>query len=558
MKLSYTTSQVEAVKTEYLNTHRNQIQKVLNTLQGEVLLPTVVGKLQIRLPFPTFEGTDNTQKECQFSLAFACIQMLTDEGTLELITRKEILHSDTMPVIRNQTYVVLPDRFIEKPNLLKGLAYEPNENTTSNIPFKFHANDEVLEKGFELNHLHSTSKETPRAFRRRMKEYREAINNIGTAYLPMKPDSRGRMYYKFARFGANPHGKEWEVSGWQANESRILNDSGINYLHQVIQGKCPVNEIHPPENMQYLPVNAVKTHKELGHVATHNKAVNALLEGSTADLFEFDMTNSGLGIAGLLFNEPKMMSAGNLYGETALHDSHAVFAHYLELTREQAKKLHTPLLHGGSLKALTKELLSTYGIVKSPTELQENIIEAYGESVVNINFIAQWGTKVVTNNHTKLNWTMPDGFKASHSAWVQGADFTVYALTDSLKNGYRALKLQADMPAVKDNSGMFTRSNAKVMGLYANIIHSVDSYVLRQVAAKGIKAIFKHDAYLVHPNNVEKLKSTLKSIYSEIYESYLLEDILTQIAKETGVEVPKLIYGNGENKVEQSNNFLQP
>lgn len=72
----------------------------------------------------------------------------------------------------------------------------------------------------------------------------------------------------------------------------------------------------------------------------------------------------------------------------------------------------------------------------------------------------------------------------------------------------------------------------KGRSLAANVIHSVDGYVCREMIRRCDFDLYTvHDAYFSSPNNMQKVRETYMEILVEIADSDLLSDILTDICQ---------------------------
>ena len=402
-----------------------------------------------------------------------------------------------------------------------------------------------------ISRIHETllvdahSRELPIKRKFRYEGYRDAIMSLESFYLSYKYDGRGRMGPDAGVLeGFRPHGKCYESAAFEL-APRELTEYGRRLL----------------ESLEYEPVelhNAVTKHELLSCLRVP-QVTKALDTNSTGMTVEFDVTNSGLLIAGLCFKSPEMLMATNGYGSDQLADSHTVFGDVYGLDRDTAKKVHTPLLHGSSTKTIAGILTEITGKSYSVEDVYAANEKAYGKAVHNINAIALYGRQIMSNHRSEVSWTMPNGFRATHRAYTTSVPLELQL------NG-RKVKVMSDMPLLLDAKGMpVYDSNApgakdststKMMGLYADIIHSIDGYVLSRVIDAGIELLPKHDAFLVHPNDGELLKTTLQDIYSDVYERDLIRGILSQIEAATGVEAPELFIGNAENRVKQSELFL--
>lgn len=81
------------------------------------------------------------------------------------------------------------------------------------------------------------------------------------------------------------------------------------------------------------------------------------------------------------------------------------------------------------------------------------------------------------------------------------------------------------------------------ISLAANVTHSVDSYVVRQVTRmmkrKGYPILHVHDEYSTSPLFMQYLRECYVEILAQIAESNMLQDILRQITGDHSLEVIK-------------------
>ena len=73
----------------------------------------------------------------------------------------------------------------------------------------------------------------------------------------------------------------------------------------------------------------------------------------------------------------------------------------------------------------------------------------------------------------------------------------------------------------------------KGLSLAANITHSIDAYIVRQMLRRAKRDKFElatiHDSFWAHPNNMNKVRENYVQILAEIARSNLLQDILDQL-----------------------------
>jgi len=96
------------------------------------------------------------------------------------------------------------------------------------------------------------------------------------------------------------------------------------------------------------------------------------------------------------------------------------------------------------------------------------------------------------------------------------------------------------------NQGM-----VKGISLIANVVHSVDAYVVREMYrrafAQGFDLLTIHDSFWASPNHMNKVRQNYVNILSDIAKSDLLQDILRSITGDSQLEYHK--YGDISNEV---------
>lgn len=482
----------------------------------------------------------------------------------------------------------------------------------ASVPYKIWegCTEELLLKGYSLkedwNKRHWTDSqgkerklsEDPILKKKRYRLYSDKIVNhvkrFPKFYLSAKYDHRGRIYYDAAVLdGMRPHGKLWETLMIDSAEPFELTEEDCRVLRHIIYVNIHgrVNFEHAMKNfaMEDLfyaecvdPMEA-QDEKEFGKFLLLNKAAKALQqfidnEPSTF-MFGYDFTNSGLMMAGLSFHSKEMMKSANLGNHKTVHDSHTDFgkAYGLELDRDTVKELHTPLLHGSTNKTLVNILNKHLGEDAVDEKLVAEANEkAYGDCVRNISTIADWGTLVVGNRQSVLRWTMPDNFKAASRAYMEGVPVQCYAASARHKEGYNMYVVVSNMPLVEDSNGypIYDKDTqldgvsypVKVhkRGLFADITHANDAYVLRcvvtQLRRAGRPFLLKHDDYIVPPGAMHIVKQAAQGAFGTLYRNNMYKSAMEEIAANSpyDIEVPTLCRGDARNTAVASENFLMP
>ena len=632
-KMEYLTHQVhEHILTSgFMKTKRNALVKAIAKIadsNDRLLVTSFIGKLRHKLPEVKLPNTPLhafDKERAQIIAAAVITQILIDGGTYEVTTETEVFEVHGDKKFRRLLYLELGGK--PENDYYRGIELEPgvvNQKTlagwklsadeksflamTASVPFKIAdiCTEELLWKGYTLKEdwLLTRDKngkklpEDPICKRNRYRTYADKIVNhvkkFPKFYLTMKYCTRGRVYYENGKLeGMRPHGKLWETLMIDAAEPYYITERDLDVLKHIIyvtlygrvSMKKAVKTFGASTLKKALKADPMKaeTEDEFGNAILLNKAAAAIMsyeQGTPITfLFGYDFTNSGLLLAGVSFRSKEMMHASNVYGGSEVVDSHTTFgeAYELPLERKSVKKIHTALLHGGTNRTLLKELHAALG--EDALTLEDvgvNNVKAYGPAVNNIAAIADWGSQVVGNQQSVLRWTLPDGFRSSARAYLQGVPVSVYVASASHKERYTHHVVVSDMPLLEDSQGfpVYDKDTelggvsypveVKKRGLYAGITHGLDAYALRHITQGLIEAgypvLLKHDNYAVPPGGHQIVMSAAKEVFEDLFNMDMYQEAVNEIAEHSpySVEAPQMIHGNAHNMVWQSSNFLMP
>ena len=409
------------------------------------------------------------------------------------------------------------------------------------------------------------------------------LSSLDGFYLSMWLDYRTRMYYDFSEVGINPHGKHFETSLYESAEPYMITE--INeYLYSaavIVDGRMPHHEAVDKFNankdyyMEQLrkPLSETPNVDELGEWLYNTRladAIDSYYNGTeTHFLLSEDATNGGLQHGGIGFHSSEMMIPANVGGAPEQLDSHGMLQAKLNLaSRDTAKDIHQPLLHGSSMLTLA----SVLGC--SVREAEEFIVKAYGKSVLNIERIADWGVAVSTNSNTSLLWKTRDGFNAQSIAYVETVPLTIKFIAERNQQGWGQLLLHKDMPLLRAANGELVYGggsakdklkiggSVKNRGLYANITHSIDATALREVIrATNGRGLWKHDNFLV-PGLMTTVRQAYRQALLAEYDFKGYEAAMTDIvANYNGLapQLPTLTYGDAsKDMIINSHYYLAP
>ncbi|MFM7896668.1 MAG: DNA-directed RNA polymerase [Flavobacterium sp.] len=246
----------------------------------------------------------------------------------------------------------------------------------------------------------------------------------------------------------------------------------------------------------------------------YNNAMNNLpLDG----LVSLDATASGVQILGALTACRKTCQRTNLIDDGIRHDLYGESAEYmnslgLSVTRDDLKQPVMTVFYGSTEQPKllfgegTPELKAFYAF------LENELTGAY-EAMSDI--ANCWNPEALVHS-----WVLPDG----HHVHV------------------KVMEQVQKRIEVKELGSTFTytyyENQASDYGrsLAANVVHSVDGYIVREVirkaAARGFRVLTIHDSFWCHPNYANEMRQFYNDVMAEICEMDLLSDILSQITGE--------------------------
>lgn len=604
--------------TKYFPRYRGRINRAVSQIADsvdEVLLPTLSGKLRNKLPptqVPGFSGDYYEAKSREIIATIIChclmdantfpskIQHKRAEGRWETLTylylggehKKYLLNGlHFTPGVATQTRTDAGKLSSKHKQLLKALSSMPfkmSDIVTEELVYFMYTlkddwNKRVDAMGNKLKEDHNTKIA-------RYKEYASLIAALEqeTFYLEMKYSGSGRMFYKLQLEGMRPQGKLYETLFIDSANAYHMDEEQVRALKHMIYVTMSGERVTPLEAERRLTDDMIEqalagdvfectNEEEAGECLLLWKAATALRDTEqglpTNYLFGWDFTNSGLIMAGISFHSEKMMDAGNIHTRDDVVDMHSKFgaAYNLDVSRKEIKKVHMPLLHGASLRGITKKVNEVSSESYTETEVRQKNVDAYGPEVDNLIDIADWGVQALHNEQTQFIWTLPDGFRACHKAYFESVpmQITVASANEKHSKSNRTTHtVIRNMPYAMDNTGRplvkVDGKAPKVRGLYANITHSLDSYVLRRVIENllltGIPFLLKHDDYMVHPAAFDVVMYQSKQVFNELYETNLYDAAVQEIAQHAKSELPApcLVRGNAANVINEAQAYLMP
>ena len=592
----------------------------------ELLVQAFAGKLRHKIPALRMgiKLNDFDKKRAPMIAAKLIVNILVDNGTYVVDKRVESQTVNNVKKFHTRLYIKLGGSYTK--DLLKGIEDRPGVvhqkdvhgwklsavekaflRKVGSVPFCVSdvCTKELLMKmytlkkdwDYKVDKNGRPLQEDPIMFKKRFNGYADTIMDqvapLGAFYLSGKYCGRDRVYYEAARLpGLRPHGKLIETLMIDSAVPYDLTDEDARILRHIIyvtlRGRVSVDEANRLFSLEDLldaqAINPMEQDDEesMGEAVLLNKCYKALQDYQNGVpskyMFGYDFTNSGLLMSGVSFRSERMMEAGNIAGGLDVVDSHTAFgaAYDLDLNRKGIKKVHMGLMHGSAIMSIAKTIREITGSNTTESDVNGYNEKAYGAPVTNITSIAEWGTKIVGNLQSSLRWTMPDKFSACSRAYLKGVPVQVYAASASHKDGYTSDVIVSDMPWVEDKNGfpmygkdtmvggVMYKVEQKRRGLFANITHSIDAYMLRHITeavlASGRPILLKHDDFIAPPGAYHHILEAARVTFTELFQDNLYQQAIDEIAEHSpyDIEPLELVMGHAECTVWESDNFLMP
>ena len=228
-----------------------------------------------------------------------------------------------------------------------------------------------------------------------------------------------------------------------------------------------------------------------------------------------DATASGLQIMAALSGCKKTAAHVNMINNGKRNDI------YTEITDTMNQSL--PLDEQVTRDSVKKPLMTHYYNKMKQDTLTEHQQEVFYVALGN-NFTGAEAVKDLINQYwgplaLSHKWFLPDG----HEVIVKVTEMINTRIeVDELNHTTFMYRFEANTPSDKSTS------------LVPNVIHSIDAYIAREMVRRANKQGFElahiHDAFVAHPNNMNKVRQNYIDIMAEIADSDLLADILTDLA----------------------------
>ena len=328
-------------------------------------------------------------------------------------------------------------------------------------------------------------------------------------------DSRGRSYS--SGYDLNLQSNEYGKSLLSLHRKEVISEHNIANLYIAIANHAGKSHLTWAERMDWVPKQVIEeiAWKEpiLGRKAI--RALKDTKEGKPSGyVMSVDATSSGLQVMAAVSGCKETAKLVNMIDPTVRRDVYTDIANLMNthLPKPVPRKIvkQVAMTHFYNSKATPKLLLSKnelavfYDVITGLLPGAEDVMDTINQC---------WDPE------------------ADHHAWVMPDGHTVYVPVVEGINGTYEDPVLGTIPLRwyhQTNSDNFR-------SLCPNIIHSIDGYVAREMVRRcNFQLSHIHDCFVFNPNHLQEVTKMYRTIMAEIANSYLLNDILSQI---TGTNV---------------------
>jgi len=356
----------------------------------------------------------------------------------------------------------------------------------------------------------------------------ELYNNGNRFFFAHSFDKRLRVYSK--GYQVNLQGTEYDKSILEFSDKQFISASGLRWLYiataNVFGSDKETFDVRikwVTDNLANLEEFTSKAEEPL-LFAKHVRAIRNVESGLRIGIpIHMDATNSGAQLIGSLLAE-----ADTLRDTNVIHNEDRQRMDFYSKVYEAFPDL------GLSRKEIKSAVMpALFGSEAEPKKIFGEYVEHFWK-MLELNYPAvHWYIKMLPqlwrDDITEYKFTLPDGYKV----YIPVTGFVYEQVTVEVLDG--AINLGKEVIGCKSHSKCFL----------ANIIHSIDAYVLRNIVKKcevyGIAITVIHDSFGTHPNDMENVAQWYREELSKIIEANLLPKLLEEIF---GVLVALPMYGD--------------
>lgn len=371
-------------------------------------------------------------------------------------------------------------------------------------------------------------------------------------------DDRGRLYSRATYVALQ--GDAYQKSMLKfANEEVVDSQLALDYLKVAFVNEAYTDKIEVEDAIKWFDS---KTDAELDELADHratemgDKDAYPALRGILNDyraakegkpvgtILPWDATNQAAQVYAILSRDMKTALISNIAYAGEREDAYGELAtilnrhlHSTIFNRNNVKYAFMTYLYGagksmilhgytafnpGDAKTREQAIGRFFPFSMDDEEKWDIFVKAMSELLPAAVSYMEVIYKFADEKRSKYRWTMPDGFIVETTTFEQ----------EEVVAHYFKLGTNTESSSTPTGS-IFAKRETGVnssKALAPNIVHSIDSYILREVVRRAdFDIVTIHDSYGVHPNNVHKLRQLYRDVLISVMEMNLLEDILEQL-----------------------------
>lgn len=419
------------------------------------------------------------------------------------------------------------NKYVKSGLIREGFCKAGNNKFTYDIPYLNKYKKDIVE--VIIKKMASTTKDLP---------YQEMVDEIIDYYSLVNPtltlgnnisDSRGRSIFSCTSKIGNPvsHKPMRHLIVLPKEQQELLDYERINDVY------ASIAELHGERPSTMEEKINIGRDKYLFRELSDNVTDNILLERIYDSLdnidskpwnvpIELDTTASVLTIMSVLTNNHEILNQVNLINPSTNNDAWTVDY----CSRLHVKSAITPRLYGSS--AAPRDLWN-----KEELEFTEDQVNSINNELLNGRFKSanEFKDFIITNVNPSEKmkvkiWNDEFLIQCNKFKW-QATSIKKYLAFNSSNTGNNVKYIKREVALVPDLE-QFKRYFATLL------VHCCDSQIADHICNNLDWVISNHDAWLIHPNNIPKLK---KIYLDKLYELYInRHSVLKNYFKSIGIE----------------------
>lgn len=456
---------------------------------------------------------------------------------LELIANDYYINSDdkiSAILIEHYAYhqITLMDSFVT--NIIRKL---------NHIPLTINPNVLEYDRTPKSGNIDDNYKIETQLFRNAVNEFTDKVFYLGHRY-----DRRGRIYND--GYTLNYQGDEWSKCAINPVNNEIIEQKNIKYFYHDLANHYGLDKLTFKEKENWVNKHIMKIIVEgndnrLDREFIQNadkkllfkkacQTYTKIIKKEPVNYFCYnDATSSGLQILSILSNDTKIATLTNLTDNSKCYDLYSeitkIFIKEFKLKesikdlRPYVKKIVMTHYYNSS-KAIANTLQNMrikFDSIRKNLKINVLVIKKFlDDYAIGPNIVMSEINKVfksLPDTTTEIEYIMPDGFLVNLPL--------IGKRQKRLTTKYFSCSMRYDVNEYNYEENW--------RSLVPNIIHSIDSYICRQVIRKcPFEVLTIHDSFGCSANNVKQLKQIYTDILKDIQKMNMLEYILKQIDKD--------------------------